>query len=445
MKAVLEPQRDSADGRIQDVADERTFHEPDTYVIIFAAVLVLLASYSLSVGDQANSRLATVYSLTHDHAWRIDHPLDRAPNPYERGTVDKVMIDGRLISSKPPVLPLLMTAEYLVLNRIFGLDLDVREDAKTLVRLMSVSLIGLAYIVVLVMLSRTMKLFDVEPIARITLLLCAAFASQLWGYATTINNHVPAAALLSIALYIALGILNGRLGAAWWRFFLFGFAGALVPALDMPAGLFILLAGVCLLSRYPRQTSTGCLAGAAVPLAVHFGATYSATGGLLPVQLNPSLYLYEGSYWRNPGGMDALNESSLTYLFHMTFGRQGFFALYPILTMGLLALFFVFSPTGAPFRRAVCVGALGVLGLLTYYASSTNNYGGSAYGFRWLIVATPVLLLMAAPVLGACNKRWQWTIICVLLAVSTYSAWECTQFPWKANREWTTRIYGPNY
>ena len=57
------------------------------------------------------------------------------------------------------------------------------------------------------------------------LALSLAFCTQLWGYSTTINNHVPAAGALMVALYFAVGLGTGKLAPAAWRFFLFGLAG----------------------------------------------------------------------------------------------------------------------------------------------------------------------------------------------------------------------------
>jgi hypothetical protein len=158
------------------------------------------------------------------------------------------------------------------------------------------------------------------------------------------------------------------------------------------------------------------------------------------------LYLYEGSYWRNPLGIDALNEPKGTYLFHMTFGRFGTFLLFPVLTLGLAGAVLALLRKDVLYRGWILAGALCFTALTAYYVQGTDNYGGAAYGFRWHIASMPLLLLMADPIWERLRRPWHWAAIIALLAVSAYSAWECAQAPWGANHEWTARlIFGPAF
>jgi hypothetical protein len=415
-------------------------------VVVAVTFAIMGASESSTVNDAVNSRLATVYSLTNFGTWRIDRPLDKEPIPFEQGTIDKVMVGGRLISSKPPVLPLLMTAEYLFLNKTLGWDLDDDHQRDRSVRIMSVSLIGGSYIVAIIFFLKTLRLFVVDPMSRAVLLFSLAFCTQLWGYATHINNHVPAAAMIVVALYFALGVGTGKLTPARWRFAAFGFFGGLVPTLDLPGTVFVALAGLYLLGKFPRKTLVWCTLAAAIPIGVHCASMLAATGSILPVQTREEVYLYEGSYWRNPQGIDALNEPKGTYLFHMLLGRSGLFSLYPVLLVGVAATLGALLRKEFAYRGHVLVGALGFLILTAYYLLKTNNYGGEAYGFRWYIVAMPVLLLMGAPILANLRARWKWFFVCVMIGISFYSAFECAKSPWGANNTWTSRIFlGPSY
>jgi len=99
-----------------------------------------------------------------------------------------------------------------------------------------------------------------------------------------------------------------------------------------------------------------------------------------------------------------------------------------------------------PYRGHILAGALGFVILTFYYLFKTNNYGGEAYGFRWFIVAMPVLLLMGAPILANLRARWKWLFVVVMIAISFYSAFECARSPWGANNAWTCRLFlGPSY
>ena len=150
-------------------------------------------------------------------------------------------------------------------------------------------------------------------------------------------------------------------------------------------------------------------------------------------------------YWRHPRGIDALNEPKLTYLFHMTLGRCGLFSLYPVLLVGAFSAVRALVRKGAVHRGPILAGAVGFAVLTAYYALRTNNYGGEAYGFRWYIVAAPVLLLMGAPLVATVRRRWQWVLLGIMIGISFFSAWECTRTGWRANQEWICHLLGPSY
>ena len=431
-------------------AEDLSLHARDVHIFerLLTGVVVIFAVWGASVysgGDTANSRLATVVSLHKHGTWYIDRPLDEAPIRFEQRTIDKVVVNGRLLSSKPPILPLLMTGEYLLLNKAFGWDLEDEYDRNRIVRFMTVTLIGFAYVAAVVFFAKILRMFVADPLTRIMLLFCLAFCTQLWGYSHNINNHVPAAGMLVVALYFALGVGSGKLAPRPWRFFAFGLAGGLAITLDMPAAIFVFLAGLYLLAKHPARTLTWAVLGAAIPIGTHCAIMISVTGSPLPVQMRKELYLSEASYWRSPRGIDALNESKWTYFFHITFGRCGLFSLYPILFAGLMASLRALVSKKVPNRGYILAGALGFCILTAYYVLRTNNYGGEAYGFRWYIVAMPVLLLMAPPIISNLRIRWKWYFMAVMIGISFYSAWECSCRPWGANHEWTCRFLGPSY
>lgn len=412
----------------------------EVLILCIAAVFVVLGSHTPYLGDTANSRLATVLSLAKYRTFYLDRPPDEPPNPFEQRTIDKVMVNGRLISSKPPMLSLLMAGEYLGLKAAFGWDLEAERHVMPVVRFMTLTLVGFAYLLTLVFFRNMLRMFVACPIGRVVSLFGLAFCTQLWGFSTSLNNHVPAACMLVLALYLALGLGASRLPPTPWRFVAFGLAAGLVPTLDMPSAIFILPAGLYLLARFPKQTLLWTLPGAAVPLAIHFGVMTAVTGSPLPVQLRKELYLFENSYWRHPLGIDALHEPKPLYLFHITFGRCGLFSLYPVFLLGMVAALRAAFRKDAVMRRHILTAGLAFAVLTAYYVLFTNNYGGEAYGFRWYITSMPILLFMGATVLPLARTRWQWVIVALWIAISFFSAWECTQTPWAANREWTSRL-----
>lgn len=424
-------------------------------VIATATVFCVLGAYHRSGADPAYSRLATVYSLVHKGTFYIDAPLNEPANFFEQHTIDKVMVkgervgpavkNGRLISSKPPILPLFMTGEYLVMRSLLGWTLEESKDIDKILLWMTISLVGLSYVLTIFFFSRILRMLGADPLTTSILVFCVAFCTQLWGYSTLFNNHVPGTCALIIALYLVLGLTEGKLQPHPWRFFGLGMASAFVFTLEMPATIFVAFALIFVLFKFPKQTLLWVFAGSLLPLITHFGIEYAVTGSILPAQSHKAWYWYESSYWRQPIQVDALNEPKSVYFFNMTFGRNGLFSLYPVLFMGIVSAFQALRKKSYPYRSHILSG-LGAFAILSlYYLFKTNNYGGEAYGFRWYIPAMPVLLLMGTPVLASFRKRWHWIFMSFLIALSFYSAWESTKVGWAANQEWTCRFLGKSY
>ena len=415
-------------------------------IVVVAAVYAVMGASGYTYNDAVNSRLATVYSLAHYGTWRIDRPEGETPIRFERGTIDKVIVDGKLLSSKPPILPLMMTAEYIALNKTLGWSLDDEKQTDWIVRVMSTSLIGGSYLIALLFYVLILQIFVPDAFTRVVLVFSLAFCTQLWGYATHINNHVPGAAMLLVSIYMALGVGTGKLRAARWRFLVFGFCGGLVATLDMPGAIFVVITGLYLLIKHPRRTLFWVTIGAAIPVGVHCASLLAATGSIFPVQTRQEVYLAEGSYWRNPQGIDALNEPKGLYLFNMLLGRCGLFSLYPVLLSGIAATVRALFKRNMRYGGHIIAGAFGFAVMTAYYVFKTNNYGGEAYGFRWYIVAMPVLLLMGAPIFISMRARWKWMFVTMMIGISFYSGFECARSPWGANNAWTSKLFlGPSY
>ena len=425
----------------------RNFQIIQNIILCTALIMAVLGAEGYRQAEAANSRLATVYSLNKYGTWTIDRPEGEAPIVFERRTTDKVVVDGRLVSSKPPMLALLMATEAYILNKTVGWDLDDPADLNKIVRVMTITLIGAAYVAAIMVFASVLRLLVFAPLTQTLLLFSLAYCTQLWGYATVINSHVPAASMVVVAVSLAVGVGTGRRKPDAWRLFTFGVAAGLAPTLDMPAGIFVAFAGVWLLIKHPKQTLIWAGLGAAIPLAIHCGIMYHVTGSIVPVQMRGDLYVSEASYWRSPGGIDALNEPKGVYLFHMTLGRCGLFSLYPILLVGVAATVrSLMRRPRLPYRNLILGGAAAFAIFTAYYVVNTSNYGGEAYGFRGYIVAMPVLLLMGAPILATMRVRWKWFFVGLMMGISFYSACQCTRSPWEANREWTCRLFlGPSY
>ena len=321
--------------------------------------------------------------------------------------------------------------------------MEDRTQTRWMIRVMVVSLILLPMCLAACLFAGLARRFGLSDSMAHALTAALLFGTHIAGFSPHINNHVPAIACLCVVLYASIGLLNGHLQRRPLWLSVYGFAGALVFTLDMPATVYVALAGAPLLFRYRLEAVLWGGAGMALPLLGHFSAMLISSGSLLAIQMRPELYFYEASYWRNPGGIDALNEPKGWYLFHMTFGRYGTFLLFPVLLFGLAsAARECWKPTRL--RAYVLTGLAGFVLLTTYYVLKTNNYGGAAYGFRWHMASAPVLLLMAVPLFQSLGLRRLAPLFLAAFAVSTFSAYECWKSPWETDHEWTARhVYGP--
>jgi hypothetical protein len=406
-----------------------------------AAAWVLIGTRpERSYGDTLFSRLATVYSLTEYGRWSIADPAIGLSNPFESRTADKVEINGRILSSKPPLLPILMTSELLALRPATGWLLDDPSDPKRAAWILTLTWSGVPFVIMTLCVWLTARLcLPGRAAAPAFLALAAAAGTQAAAYATVFNNHVIAAASVAACFYFALRL---REKANWAEFVLFGLSAGLCATMDVPTAIYPALLGAWLARTRLPGLLIFALPAAALLIAIQTVALIAATGSPLPVQMHREWYLYENSYWRNPGGVDALADPKGVYLFHITLGRAGLFSLFPVTLLGLAGLITALRSSEPRMKAVAVTGAAGSAVLLGYYALTTNNYGGEAFGFRWSIAAGPVLLLMAVPAMATVKRGWQWGIAGLLLAISAFSAYQGAQHPWESDREWTTKVFG---
>ena len=393
-------------------------------------------------GDNANSRLATLYSLVHLDTWYLDTEGDDGEsNPFEPLTIDKVNVGGRVLSSKPPVLPLMMTGVYWAVHTVSGKSLAEPDDRDFIVGLLILVFTTFPFVVSLYFMQRILDLLGVSSLHQLICLFAQAFCSGLWVYASTLNNHVPATACIVVALYGVMLVQRDD-GGSLIRFAWIGLMGGLAIVTDFPAGALVFAMGLLLIPYITPKNGLALVLGGAIPLGVHSSILFALTGSILPVQLHPEWYLHESSYWRNPVGMDALNSSWWSYLFHFTFGRHGWFMTYPIMFIGLLGLIGTIAKGRNEYQRATWVALFGLVLIVVYYALKTNNYGGEAFGTRWLLITIPIFILGVAAVLSKCKKGWHYAAVSLLLFGSFLSAMHGHHAPWAADREWPVQILG---
>jgi hypothetical protein len=368
------------------------------------------------------SRMATMDALVHDGTFIIDR------SPFAN-TADKVKIGEHFYSSKPPVLSVAGAGIYAVLHHATGMSF--RENAETAIRVMNLILAGVPHLLLLLYAYRFLLLYA-APEVLLWAFGCFAFGQLGLTYATTINNHVPAGLAAFAGFYYAFRVRSRSSRSA--RDYVFaGLAAGLAPTLDLGTLFISVATGIYLLGFDWKRTLRLFAPAGALPLVLHFGLTALSTGSLVPIYLRKELYLYPGSYWNAPTGIDALDEPRATYLFNTLLGHHGFFSLTPVLVLAVIAIAVACVRRGPHLAEALVVGA-SLLVSITFYTLTTKNYGGVCVGFRWLLPITPLVLLFTADWLASVRTRWGYALFAVLLAVSQFHATAGLGNPWQDSK-----------
>jgi hypothetical protein len=383
--------------------------------VLVAALAVYAAGTHASVFAAGNdaSRWAHVESL-------VDHGRPTIELSRFRGTVDRVVVDGRDYSNKPPLLAQLGAGLYAPLAALTGWRLGDPATAARVLWLLTVLLVGLPAAVTVAVFDRALLRHpSLGPRLRMLLTAGLAAGSLLLSFAVTLNNHVLASLLVLLAV---LAAIDGRGLDA-------GLAVGLAGAVDILPGLgFVpVVAGILVLAPNGRRRSMlACAGGLAVAALVFVVGNVVTTGSLLPplfaagasdspaAQAGPSLL---GVVLPEGGG----------YALQVLFGGHGLLTVSPVLAFGVLGLLHAMRrpPFGA---RAVWVlVAAGVVAQYVGHAFVAGSFGGWSYGFRYLLPIQPLLLLAAPAALGA---RWQRAAFAAVLPVSVLFAALGAYHPW---------------
>jgi len=396
--------------------------------IVASAVSAIILGQLLQTGPihcpNDQSRWCTVWSLVEHGTYVIDGA------PWE-GTIDKVRRDGHFYSSKPPLLPTMLAGEYWLIKRITGWT--IADDTAYVVRVILVTVNIIPLFVFILLYARWLDRRVEDPWWRLYWLIAGAAGTYLTAFCVTLNNHTVGGFSAFFSMYCALQIvLEGSRRPV--HFALAGFFAAFTATDELPAGLFALVLFVYLLRVAPRHTLAFGLPGALLPVAGHFATTYIATGGLRPYYTfrNTDLYKFDGSYWSNPTGIDALSENKLLYLFNLLIGHHGVFSLTPIFILAMVGIGLGVRGGDERLRPLHQLAAGLTVAMFVVYTATTDNYGGRCQGARWMFWLAPFWLLAGPLEARRYGQRRSVRVVAVaFLLVSVFSMSYATHQPWK--------------
>lgn len=392
-------------------------------LIVASCGLVFFNTNEHPRGSNVRSRYATIDSLVHRGTFIID-------DSKYANTIDKAKLGEHFYSSKPPVLPTMAAGAYYVIHKLTGWNLDDDEEAVTLLVNLFVGL--LPHLILLIYLSRFLRLWLSHEGAYLATLGVAGFAYLGAGYATDMNNHSPAAAAMFVAFYYAY-VIRHSIADTWRSWLLCGLIAGLAPTLDLGIAVFCVGIFVYLATYDLRKTLTLFVPASLPFLTAHFVLTYVSTDSVLPIYIR-GVGHYEGSYWNEPRGIDALSPPKHIYAFHALFGHHGLFAITPLFLLAIPALIRSFR---VPERKAeaLLVG-LCTLAVVFYYIKRTHNYGGRCVGMRWFIFFMPLLLIYVGVWIEHVRRRVSaMALFAVLFFLSQYNTLDAMRRPFK-HSEW---------
>lgn len=411
---------------------------------LVAPVLVLLIALPLmrplrrpdprTVSDDELARLATIQALVERNSLAIEQ-TDFALTSQARWR------QGHLYAQQPPMLAAMLSPAYRVLS---WRGLTFARDPNRVAYILTLLGVTLPVAAAAGLIYRMGRLFELRRPWRTLLALAVVLASGLISYATVLNAHAPAAALIlgAAGCFVHVTLTNRRLHSSIWLLAA-GTCAALASAIDPPAILFLALFPLVILSlSWPWPHRLGGFAvyaaGLVLPLAIHFQLVRMAHPADSGWKQEAVAYLVP-SQWATPAYSDigfAAGDEDLEGLslwgrgvrqlmrFAVALGGpHGAVSHFPILLLGILGVTMVMHrhwPGTTKMLASVSVAC--ALGIVIFCATG----GEPMFAARWHVVFLPLLIFWTGVWLRRRHHPAMWAVAALLfmfsLAVSLLGA-----------------------
>lgn len=380
------------------------------WILAISGIIMVLGVLNKSpwMSTNALSRVITVERLVEKGSWAHATPTDRSPFP---PSIDVVKVGDRIYSSKPPLYPLIMAGQSIAVKSVTGMEFYPHR--KDYLRILLIVNQVLPYWILLWVAFLMLKDFTRDVWTINFMLLALGIGILPFAYVPTLNNHTLSATLFFIAFYLMYRITrkgDHRLGIALLAGILLGYG----VAVELPGGVFAVAFGLVIFRHSPKLGLVTFI-GMVLPLLPTFYVYHEISGHYKPFYLQGELYRYEGSYWRNPEGMDAIRHDRLTYIFHSTFGFRGLFLLTPLFLLVPGGVWRLLRSGQREMRWQWMAILAGTVAILLFVWLRTQNYGGACVGMRWFMPFMPLLMLMAWPLVESLGKSIRGRVLCGFL------------------------------
>jgi len=385
------------------------------WLIFFAYlfILILLADYRIQSFNVA-TRLNTIDSLVRKGTFEwVDAPFF---------TFDRIKVDGRLHSDKPPVFQFFGAIVYAPLYAAFRWDMSF--NTANIIYCLVIVLVAVPSSFMMYFFYKALRLVKVEKYALYLILIFAAFGTIFFSYSTHINNHTVGGALLFIGFYFLLKEKYGA-GTPAANASLCGLFSGLSATIDIPTGgifTVLFLFYFVLTGKGGRMKSfLWFAAGAAGPFLLHCILQYRITGGILPAQAYKKYYIFEGAY-----DFSLEEETNLwKYPFNYLFFKVGLFSYSPALLFSVAGIVCSLRKRSNEFFKEALLVAIGVTSVLIFYFffDTWKNYCGVCYGPRYFIPFMPLMIFCTYPLF---RRRRSALFYCCFIALLLYSIFIAT-------------------
>lgn len=393
--------------------------KPIHYLILIAIGASVVIAHSDIRGWNDASRMATTQALVEYGTFSINQSEFL-------GTGDKVYVNGRFYSDKPPVPSIIAAAIYAPLYYLgFKFWHGATYYLITLLT-MKVSLIAALWCFY-----KALRRTGLDDGARLVATGALALGSLMLPWTSVFNNHGLAACFVTIGFFAIVEARHkedARIGIAAAGFFL-----SLAAVSDLATGAIYAAFGILVLGTpVLRRHAVLFFVPFFIAVVPYLLINYQISGSILPLQLNEEFFAYPGSAFIEAGrlsGIAANTSGRILYnAWAYLFGGNGFILYNPLLLVAvpmLLAEIWLRRPF---WREALAVfGATCVIFL--YYIIMTKNEGGGSFSIRWFVPILPLLFFFLYSFLGRIS-RLRTATFATLAALSVLIAVIGTVDPW---------------
>jgi hypothetical protein len=383
---------------------------------VSAGIIAIVSARDYAGSWNDGSRLATVESLVDRHTLRIDDSIfvrvppsaaPARPSPYrredsalvERGTQDKLLIDGHFYSDKSPVPAVVLAGFYQALQWTSGLR--ARDRPERFCYWMTLGSSGLAYVIAGWCMFQVAGQLRVSLPVRVALTASLGLGTVALTYTRHVNNHIL---LLAVAAALALrltSLAKKDRAAALPPMKLIGLGtlAGLGYTIDLGAGPLLLVCTLGLVAYRWRWRAFALCAVAALPwLMLHHALNYAIGGTLRPANAVPEYLSWPGSAFSRQSMTGTWHHTPghfLIYAAALLVGKRGFLTHNPTLFLAVPAAVIMLRRSAHELLEIVWASSW-CLATWLIYALTSNNYSGACASIRWFVpLLAPSYLVLA--------------------------------------------------